>query len=63
MRIIFEDRARGKGHAVRSGLAHATGDFVLIQDADLEYDLNDYESLLEPLRAEGPRSCWAPGTE
>jgi SAM-dependent methyltransferase len=51
VRIIFEDRARGKGHAVRSGLAHATGDFVLIQDADLEYDLNDYESLLEPLRA------------
>ena len=42
---------RGKGHAVRTGLAHATGDFVLIQDADLEYDLNDYESLLEPLRA------------
>jgi SAM-dependent methyltransferase len=50
VRVIFEDRARGKGHAVRSGLAHATGDFVLIQDADLEYDLNDYESLLEPLR-------------
>jgi SAM-dependent methyltransferase len=51
IRVVYEDRARGKGHAVRAGLAHATGDFVLIQDADLEYDLNDYESLLEPLRA------------
>jgi Glycosyl transferase family 2 len=51
VRVIYEDRPRGKGHAVRTGLAHATGDFVLIQDADLEYDLNDYESLLDPLRA------------
>ncbi|MFN2446504.1 MAG: glycosyltransferase family 2 protein, partial [Vicinamibacterales bacterium] len=51
VRIVYEERARGKGHAVRAGLAHATGDFVLIQDADLEYDLNDYEMLLEPLRA------------
>jgi 2-polyprenyl-3-methyl-5-hydroxy-6-metoxy-1,4-benzoquinol methylase len=50
-RVIYEDRPRGKGHAVRTALAHATGDFVLIQDADLEYDLNDYEILLEPLRA------------
>lgn len=48
--VIYEDRPRGKGHAVRAGLAHATGDFVLIQDADLEYDLNDYQILLEPLR-------------
>jgi 2-polyprenyl-3-methyl-5-hydroxy-6-metoxy-1,4-benzoquinol methylase len=48
--VMYEDRPRGKGHAVRAGLAKATGDFVLIQDADLEYDLNDYEPLLEPLR-------------
>jgi 2-polyprenyl-3-methyl-5-hydroxy-6-metoxy-1,4-benzoquinol methylase len=47
--VIYEDRPRGKGHAVRTGLAQATGDYVLIQDADLEYDLNDYEILLEPL--------------
>jgi glycosyltransferase involved in cell wall biosynthesis len=46
---VLEDRPRGKGHAVRTGLAHATGDFILIQDADLEYDLEDYEALLEPL--------------
>ena len=36
-------------HAVRAGLARATGDYVLIQDADMEYDLEDYDALLEPL--------------
>jgi Glycosyl transferase family 2/Methyltransferase domain len=49
VRVIYEDRPRGKGHAVRTGLAHATGDYVLIQDADLEYDLADYDQLLQPL--------------
>lgn len=49
VRVILEDRPRGKGHAVRTGLAEAKGDFVLIQDADLEYDLEDYDALLEPL--------------
>jgi SAM-dependent methyltransferase len=49
VKLILEDRPRGKGHAVRTGFAHATGDFVLIQDADLEYDLEDYDVLLEPL--------------
>jgi len=52
VRIIWQDRPRGKGHAVRAGLDVATGDVVLIQDADLEYDLNDYDALLEPLLAE-----------
>ncbi len=51
VKLILEERARGKGHAVRAGLAQATGDFVLIQDADLEYDLEDYDALLEPLAA------------
>jgi glycosyl transferase family 2 len=49
VRVIYQDQPRGKGHAVRAGLAVATGDIVLIQDADLEYDLNDYDALLEPL--------------
>ncbi len=49
VRLILEDRPQGKGHAVRTGLAAATGDFILIQDADLEYSLDDYEKLLEPL--------------
>jgi hypothetical protein len=52
VRIIWQDRPRGKGHAVRAGLGVATGDIVLIQDADLEYDLNDYDVLLEPLLAD-----------
>lgn len=51
VRLVLEDRPRGKGHAVRAGLAQATGDFILIQDADLEYDLEDYDALLEPLIA------------
>ena len=49
IKIIFEDKPEGKGHAVRNGLKHATGDFIMIQDGDLEYDLNDYDQLLEPL--------------
>jgi len=49
VRIIFEEVPRGKGHAVRAGLAAATGDFVLIQDADDEYDIEDYDALIEPL--------------
>jgi len=47
--VVFEDKPYGKGHAVRTGFHHATGDFILIQDADLEYDLEDYDALLEPL--------------
>ncbi len=50
VKVILQERPRGKGNAVRAGLSHATGDFVLIQDADLEYDLDDYEMLIEPLR-------------
>jgi ribosomal protein S27E len=49
VRVVFEDRPRGKGHAVRTGLAHVTGSIVLIQDADFEYDVDDYDALLEPI--------------
>ncbi len=51
VKIILEDAPKGKGAAVRKGLDQATGDVVLIQDADLEYDLADYEVLLEPIAA------------
>jgi len=51
VKLILEEQPRGKGHAVRTGLKAASGDFVLIQDADLEYDLEDYDALLEPLVA------------
>lgn len=49
MRIIRHPRNRGKGAAVRSGLAHASGEIVVIQDADLEYDPNDYYELVKPI--------------
>jgi glycosyltransferase involved in cell wall biosynthesis/2-polyprenyl-3-methyl-5-hydroxy-6-metoxy-1,4-benzoquinol methylase len=49
VKLILEEQPRGKGHAVRTGLKAASGDYLLIQDADLEYDLEDYDGLLEPL--------------
>lgn len=51
VRLIFEDAPRGKGHAVRTGLAAASGDVILIQDGDSEYDVNDYDRLLVPLKS------------
>ena len=49
IRVVYEDAPRGKGHAVRTGLAHVTGTIILIQDADFEYDIDDYDALLEPI--------------
>ncbi len=49
MRIVHHPQNRGKGAAVRSGLAHARGEVVLVQDADLEYDPNDYYELVRPI--------------
>src|SRR5512133_3094403 len=47
--IIYHPVNRGKGAALRSGFAAATGDVILVQDADLEYSPEDYSALLEPL--------------
>jgi len=49
VRVIVHDGNRGKGAAVRTGLAVATGDYVLIQDADLEYDPEDWPKLIAPV--------------
>ena len=51
VRAVLHDYNQGKGAALRSGFAAATGDVVLIQDADLEYDPNDYPNLLGPIVA------------
>ncbi len=49
LRILYQPVNRGKGAAVRAGLPHATGDLVLIQDADLEYDPAEYPRLIQPI--------------
>lgn len=48
-KVVLHEVNRGKGAAIRTALAHATGDYVIIQDADLEYDPVDYPGLLAPL--------------
>jgi SAM-dependent methyltransferase len=50
IKLILEEKPRGKGHAVRTGFKEATGDFIAIQDGDLEYDINDYDHLIVPLK-------------
>ena len=49
IRVFFQPRNQGKGAALKSALNHVTGDIVLVQDADLEYDPADYPALIEPI--------------
>lgn len=49
IKIFFHETNQGKGAAIRTGLSHVTGDLVIIQDADLEYDPSEYTHLMAPI--------------
>jgi len=49
VRVVTHERNQGKGAAIRTGLQHVSGDLVLVQDADLEYDPEDWPKLLNPI--------------
>ena len=50
LKIYFKDKNRGKGHTLKVGFSHTTGDYVIVQDADLEYDPSEYAHLIKVLQ-------------
>jgi glycosyltransferase involved in cell wall biosynthesis len=49
LKVVFQERNQGKGAALRTGFRHATGDIVIVQDADLEYEPEQYPELIQPI--------------
>lgn len=47
--VVYHEKNQGKGAAIRSGLAHANGDIIIVQDADMEYDPNDIPKVIQPI--------------
>lgn len=52
LQVFFKDKNMGKGHTLKIGFEHTTGDYVIVQDADLEYDPQDYHKLIRALDEE-----------
>lgn len=50
IKIVFHNKNQGKGSAVKTALKHVKGDYIIIQDADLEYDPRDYSKLIKPVK-------------
>jgi len=62
VRVFFHLRNLGKGTSVRTGIAHCTGDYAIIQDADLEYDPAEYSLFLERVASEHPAAIYGSRT-
>jgi dolichol-phosphate mannosyltransferase len=62
IRVVFHPRNLGKGASIRTAIAHCTGDYAIIQDADLEYDPADYPIFLERIAAEHPAAIYGSRT-
>jgi len=62
VKVIFHPRNLGKGTSVRTGIAHATGDYAIIQDADLEYDPEEYPIFLERIARDRPVAIYGSRT-
>lgn len=58
LRVLYHEQNGGKGRAIRTGLAVATGDVTVIQDADLEYDPHDFVALLKPFQEDGAQAVF-----